>query len=67
MIFLVGLFLVKVVIGEVVSVEDLGGGEVYMWFFGVVDYLVEDDVYVLVLVCRVVGNFNIEKFNIVVW
>lgn len=51
MIFFVGLFFVKVVIGEIVSVEEFGGGDVYICEFGVVDYLVEDDDYVLGIVC----------------
>lgn len=62
-IFFVGLLLVKVVMGEVVIVEDLGGGDVYICLFGVVDYLVEDDCYVLVIVCEVVVNLNIKVLD----
>lgn len=58
MIFLGGLLLVKVVMGEVVSSEDLGGGDVYICLFGVVDYLVENDEYVIVIVCNIVVNLN---------
>lgn len=44
--------------GEVVSLEELGGGKMYSSVSGVMDYLVVDDVYVVVLVRRCVSNFN---------
>lgn len=44
---MVGLLLVKVVIGEEVIVEEFGGGDVYICILGVVDYLVNNDYYVL--------------------
>lgn len=53
--------MVKVVIGEVVSVEDLGGVDVYCCILGVVDYFVENDEYVLLLVCNVVNCLNCKK------
>lgn len=45
------MLLVKVVIGEEVSVEEFGGVDVYCKIFGVVDYYVENDVYVFLIVC----------------
>lgn len=52
----------KVVIGEEVIVEELGGVDVYMRISGVVDHLVEDDEYVLELVCDIVVYFNLVKY-----
>src|SRR5205814_8558245 len=42
-IFLAGPPLVKASIGEVVSAEDLGGGDVHTKLSGVADYLADDD------------------------
>ena len=42
-IFLAGPPLVKAATGEVVSAEDLGGGDVHTRLSGVADYLAEDD------------------------
>lgn len=42
-IFLVGFYLVKVVIGEDVDKEILGGVMMYLEIFGVIDYKMLDD------------------------
>ena len=53
-IFLAGPPLVKAATGEVVSAEDLGGGEVHTRLSGVADYLAEDDGHALALARRAV-------------
>ncbi|ETA53022.2 methylcrotonoyl-CoA carboxylase [Rhodobacteraceae bacterium PD-2] len=51
-IFLAGPPLVKAATGEVVSAEDLGGGDVHTRLSGVADYLAEDDAHALELARR---------------
>jgi 3-methylcrotonyl-CoA carboxylase beta subunit len=48
-IFLAGPPLVKAATGEVVSAEDLGGGDVHTRLSGVADYLADDDAHALAL------------------
>ncbi|MGI5159239.1 carboxyl transferase domain-containing protein [Microbispora sp. CA-102843] len=55
-IFLGGPPLVKAATGEVVTAEDLGGGEVHARTSGVVDHLAEDDAHALAIVRRIVGT-----------
>lgn len=55
-IFLAGPPLVKAATGEVVSAQDLGGGDVHTRLSGVADYLAEDDAHALALVRQVVQN-----------
>ncbi|MBW3095786.1 carboxyl transferase domain-containing protein [Pseudohoeflea coraliihabitans] len=57
-IFLAGPPLVKAATGEVVSAEDLGGGDVHTRLSGVADHLAEDDAHALELARRAVGNLN---------
>lgn len=57
-IFLAGPPLVKAAIGEVVSAEDLGGGDVHTRLSGVADYLAEDDAHALALARRAMGAVN---------
>tara|TARA_B110000908_G_scaffold142853_1_gene171372 strand:- start:7646 stop:9280 length:1635 start_codon:yes stop_codon:yes gene_type:complete len=57
-IFLAGPPLVKAATGEIVSAEDLGGGEVHTRLSGVADYLAEDDTHALALARRAVGSLN---------
>ena len=57
-IFLAGSPLVKAATGEVVSAEDLGGGDVHTRLSGVADYLAEDDAHALGLARRAVGNLG---------
>ena len=66
-IFLAGPPLVKAATGEVVSAEDLGGGDVHTRLSGVADYLAEDDAHALALVRRAVGNLNRKKPQTVLW
>ncbi|WP_299612100.1 carboxyl transferase domain-containing protein [uncultured Tateyamaria sp.] len=60
-IFLAGPPLVKAATGEVVSAEDLGGGDVHTRLSGVADYLAEDDAHALALARRSVGHLNLSK------
>ncbi|WP_028029786.1 carboxyl transferase domain-containing protein [Gemmobacter nectariphilus] len=66
-IFLAGPPLVKAATGEVVSAEDLGGGDVHTRLSGVADYLAEDDAHALALARRAVGNLNRAKPGTVQW
>ncbi len=60
-IFLGGPPLVKAATGEVVSAEDLGGGDVHTRISGVADHLAENDYHALGLARRIVGNLNWVK------
>jgi 3-methylcrotonyl-CoA carboxylase beta subunit len=60
-IFLGGPPLVKAAIGEVVSAEDLGGGDVHTRLSGVADHLAEDDLHALALARQAVARLNIVK------
>ncbi len=55
-IFLGGPPLVKAATGEVVSAEDLGGGDVHARRSGVVDHLAEDDAHALAIVRSIVAT-----------
>ena len=65
-IFLAGPPLVKAATGEVVSAEDLGGGDVHTRLSGVADYLAEDDAHALALARRAVAGLNRGKPSTVV-
>ena len=65
-IFLAGPPLVKAATGEVVSAEDLGGGDVHTRLSGVADYLAEDDAHALALARRAVSHLNRRKPETVV-
>nr|MCU0885597.1 methylcrotonoyl-CoA carboxylase [Beijerinckiaceae bacterium] len=60
-IFLGGPPLVKAATGEVVSAEDLGGGDVHTRLSGVADHLAVDDRHALALARRIVGTLNTTK------
>ncbi|MGY6536426.1 MAG: carboxyl transferase domain-containing protein [Pararhodobacter sp.] len=60
-IFLGGPPLVKAATGEVVSAEDLGGGDVHTRLSGVADYLAENDAHALALARRAVSHLNRRK------
>lgn len=60
-IFLAGPPLVKAATGEVVSAEDLGGGDVHTRLSGVADYLAEDDAHALALARQAVAGLNRVK------
>ncbi|WP_170558498.1 carboxyl transferase domain-containing protein [Ruegeria atlantica] len=66
-IFLAGPPLVKAATGEVVSAEDLGGGDVHTRLSGAADYLAEDDAHALALARRAVGSLNLRKPQTVDW
>ena len=57
-IFLGGPPLVKAATGEVVTAEELGGGEVHARTSGVVDHLADDDEHALKLVRSIIGTFE---------
>ncbi len=60
-IFLAGPPLVRAATGEVVSAEDLGGGDVHTRLSGVADYLAEDDAHALALARQAVASCSLEK------
>ncbi len=60
-IFLGGPPLVKAATGEVVSAEDLGGGDVHTRISGVADHLAENDLHALHIARRIVSNLNRVK------
>ncbi len=60
-IFLAGPPLVKAATGEVVSTEDLGGGDVHTRLSGVADYLAENDDHALALARQAVANLNRKR------
>ena len=60
-IFLAGPPLVKAAIGEVVSAEDLGGGDVHTRLSGVADHLAENDAHALAIARASVANLNWRK------
>ena len=66
-IFLAGPPLVKAATGEVVSSEDLGGGDVHTRLSGVADYLAEDDTHALALARRAVSHLDLTKPSSVNW
>ncbi len=57
-IFLAGPPLLKAATGEIVSAEELGGGDVHTRLSGVADYLADDDTHALALARRAVANLN---------
>jgi len=59
-IFLGGPPLVKAATGEVVSAEDLGGGDVHTRLSGVADHLAQNDMHALALARAAVAHLNIQ-------
>lgn len=57
-VFLAGPPLVKASLGEDVSAEELGGGEMHCKTSGVTDYLAGDDEHALAIARRLVSNLN---------
>jgi len=60
-IFLGGPPLVKAATGEVVTTEDLGGGDVHTRLSGVADHLAQDDLHALALARQAVASLNRRK------
>jgi 3-methylcrotonyl-CoA carboxylase beta subunit len=60
-IFLGGPPLVKAATGEVISAEDLGGGDLHARKSGVVDHLAENDEHALAIVRSIVAKLNTTK------
>ncbi len=62
-IFLGGPPLVKAATGEVVTAEDLGGGDVHTRLSGVADHLAQNDAHALALARASVKNLNKKKLH----
>jgi len=60
-IFLGGPPLVKAAIGEIVSAEDLGGGDVHTRLSGVADHLAQNDAHAIALARQAVATLNHKK------
>ncbi|MGK2900272.1 MAG: carboxyl transferase domain-containing protein [Burkholderiaceae bacterium] len=60
-IFLAGPPLVKAAIGEIVSAEELGGGDVHTRLSGVADHLAQNDTHAIAIARASVGNLNWSK------
>jgi len=60
-IFLGGPPLVKAAIGEIVSAEDLGGGDVHTRLSGVADHLADNDTHAITLAREAVSRLNRQK------
>ena len=60
-IFLGGPPLVKAATGEVVTAEDLGGGDVHTRLSGVADHLAQNDLHALALARQAVAHLNHKK------
>ncbi|MET4781461.1 carboxyl transferase domain-containing protein [Glaciihabitans sp. UYNi722] len=67
-IFLGGPPLVKAAIGEIVTAEELGGGDVHARISGVTDHLADDDQHALQIVRDIVSTFprpNTQAWDVV--
>ncbi len=62
-IFLGGPPLVKAATGEVVSAEELGGGEVHAKLSGVVDHLAENDAHALGIARRIIAGLRADPIG----
>ncbi|MFC3074794.1 carboxyl transferase domain-containing protein [Shinella pollutisoli] len=60
-IFLAGPPLVKAATGEVVTAEDLGGGDVHTRLSGVADHLARDDRHALAIARQIAANLHRRK------
>ncbi|KAI8899587.1 carboxyl transferase [Globomyces pollinis-pini] len=60
-IFLAGPPLVKAATGEVVTAEELGGGDLHCKVSGVTDHLAQSDEHALEIGRNIVANFNYKK------
>jgi 3-methylcrotonyl-CoA carboxylase beta subunit len=60
-IFLAGPPLVKAATGEIVTAEELGGGDVHTKTSGVADHLADNDAHALEIARRAIGHLNRVK------
>ena len=60
-IFLAGPPLVKAATGEIVTAEELGGGDVHTRLSGVVDHLAQNDLHALRIAREIVADLNYKK------
>lgn len=63
-VFLAGPPLVKASLGEDISAEDLGGGELHSRTSGVTDYLADNDSHALEIARQLVKNIGLQEANI---
>jgi len=66
-IFLAGPPLVKAATGEIVTSQELGGGDVHTRLSGVADYLARDDAHALALARRAVASLNHPGHQMAGW
>ncbi|SHG82296.1 3-methylcrotonyl-CoA carboxylase beta subunit [Hydrocarboniphaga daqingensis] len=64
-IFLGGPPLVKAATGEIVSAEDLGGGDVHTRLSGVADHLADDDAHALARVRRIISRLGAPQRHLI--
>lgn len=64
-IFLGGPPLVKAATGEVVTSEDLGGGDVHSRVSGVTDHLAQSDTHALYIARDIISHLNRKKISVV--
>lgn len=62
-VFLAGPPLVKASLGEDITAEDLGGGDLHCRVSGVTDHLAENDVHALEIARQLVANLNTTTNN----
>jgi 3-methylcrotonyl-CoA carboxylase beta subunit len=62
-IFLGGPPLVKAATGEIVSPEELGGGDVHTKISGVCDHLAKDDLHAIQITRNIISSLNISPSN----
>jgi 3-methylcrotonyl-CoA carboxylase beta subunit len=62
-IFLGGPPLVKTATGEVVTAEELGGGDVHTRISGVADHLADNDMHALQIARQIAASFNRPKMH----
>ncbi|MEM9099311.1 MAG: carboxyl transferase domain-containing protein [Pseudomonadota bacterium] len=62
-IFLAGPPLLKMATGEIVSAEDLGGGDVHTRLSGVADHLARDDEHALAIARRIMANLGTRSYG----
>ena len=60
-IYLAGPPLVKAATGEVITAEELGGGDIHTRVSGVADHLADDDAHALQICRTIVGTLNTPK------
>lgn len=65
-VFLAGPPLVKASLGEDISAEDLGGGDLHCKISGVTDYLADSDTHALEIARQLVSNLNTPSAGVLI-